>query len=168
MSLITVKDYICTHFEFSELYPAEHLLNVLNVKDAFFAGGYFRDQLNGVEFKDVDIFIPGFEPMDDMCDDELRYNVASASEFTIGGVRYNAISLRNKLDLETTLRRMDIGLCQIGMTNRHEIVATQAYLDDVANKTLTILQQPRSDADQDHIKRVQAKYPAHQLVYACT
>lgn len=145
--------------------PAEEvpqLLQTLGVPEFYLAGGFFRDLLNGREWKDIDVFIPGDEPLED-AEECHRYDLAKVAEFTFNKHLVNVIKLNHAHTFESILERMDIGLCQIGMKG-HEVFATQAYLDDVANKTITVLHPPESEQDYDHLKRVQAKYPDFEVV----
>ncbi|TCV62325.1 hypothetical protein [Neorhizobium sp. S3-V5DH] len=137
----------------------------VGVERYWIAGGYFRDQEAGIPFKDIDVFIPGSDPLpnDGSC---IRYDLASAAVATIAGAEVNFIRLFHAHTLETVLKRMDIGICQIGRDRVEGTVVTQAYLDDVTNRTLTLMTRPETEADFDHIKRVKAKFPEHKVVCA--
>lgn len=166
--LITIREIIdplwgFTDTAYADLNAVDNLFRIMGAGPAYIAGGYFRDIENGRPFKDIDVFLPGEEPS---CNDEpLRYDLHGAVEVTVSGVTVNVIRLRHRVNLVSTLTRMDIGLCQIGLDDG-KLVATQAYLDDVANKTITVKFPPQNEADHDHITRVAAKYPDFAVVHA--
>lgn len=135
--------------------------------DFYVAGGYFRDKLNRRPFKDVDVFVPGpADPATATADDLVRYDVTCAQEIEANGTVYNIVFLGHQWGLKGILDRMDIGLCQIGMGRDGQVYCTEAYLADVKNNTLTILAEPVTPADFDHIERVKAKYPDMTVVEA--
>jgi hypothetical protein len=134
----------------------------LHMEDYIIAGGFYRDKLNNVPFKDVDVFLPwGDETLDEM---PCGYDVKLTKEIEHAGVKINIISLNFKADVGALLKSFDLGICQIGRDAEGNIVASQAYLDDVANKTLTVLRNPETHYSEAHIKRVVAKYPDFQLI----
>lgn len=147
-----------------EIIPLHRLMGVLGVSDYFIAGGYLRDRLNKRSFKDIDVFLPGSEtlPADFPV---LRYDLTTATTAYMEDMtELNLIRLGHAHDLESILTRMDIGLCQIGMGSDGRLHATQAYLDDVQARRVTVLHSPEAPSDFDHIERVARKYPDFQLV----
>lgn len=146
---------------FPEASYVERLLYSIRIPNSFLAGGYFRDKEHGQPFRDLDVFIAGYEPPGDdvigLEDDD--YKRPFSFELTYEGIPLNHIRLRGKLNMAQILARFDMGFCQIGLLNG-ETVATQAYLDDVANKTLTITRQTSAD----HVERIRAKYPDYRLI----
>ncbi|MEY9719295.1 hypothetical protein ABIA22_001785 [Sinorhizobium fredii] len=149
----------------ARLHAVDELMQTLDISTYWIAGGYLRDREAGIKHKDIDVFLPGDEPLE-MAEGCHRYDLATACVVRLGDEEVNFIRLQHRHTLETVLRRMDIGICQIGRTSDGKIVATQTYLDDVANKTLTILEPPQTEHDTDHIRRVKAKFPDHRVIYA--
>ncbi|MDX0260504.1 hypothetical protein GOC60_04675 [Sinorhizobium meliloti] len=147
------------------LHKVDGLMQTLDISDYWIAGGYLRDREAGIEHKDIDVFLPGDQPLE-LAEDGIRYDLDTACVIRLGDEEVNFIRLQHRHTLETVLGRMDIGICQIGRDQSGTIVATQAYLDDVQNKTLTILEPPRTEHDTDHIRRVRAKFPDHRVIYA--
>ncbi|RVL01915.1 hypothetical protein [Sinorhizobium meliloti] len=147
----------------ANLAEVDALMRLLGVGTYWIAGGYLRDREAGIKPKDIDVFLPGGEPLEEA--QGIRYDLAHTCVIHLGGVEVNFIRLNHRHTLETVLGRMDIGICQIGRDQSGTIVATQAYIDDVRNKTLTILEPPRTEHDTDHIRRVRAKFPDHRVIY---
>lgn len=145
------------------LYKVDALMRTLGISTYWIAGGYLRDREAGIAHKDIDVFLPGDEPLEQS--EGIRYDLDTACVVRLGDEEVNFIRLQHRHTLETVLGRMDIGICQIGRDPSGTIVATQAYLDDVRNKTLTILEPPRTEHDTDHIRRVRAKFPDHRVIY---
>lgn len=146
--------------------PVSRLMWIAQTPKWFIAGGFLRDYHSGIQWKDVDVFIPGDMPPEASSDDAIRYDLDSVTEATLDvGIEVNLIGMKRKLDLADILSRMDIGLCQIGMRPDGEVVATKAYLDDYHNKTITVLWRPYNASDRDHIDRVRRKYPNHTIIY---
>ncbi|RVG58462.1 hypothetical protein [Sinorhizobium meliloti] len=150
-------------FDDAGLYEVDALMHTLGITTYFIAGGYLRDREAGIEPKDIDVFLPGDQPLDDY--KGVRYDLNTATVIHVKGFEVNLIKLNHRHTLETVLTRMDIGICQIGRDLNGTFMVTQAYLDDVKNKTLTILEPPRTEADTDHISRVKAKFPDHRVIY---
>jgi hypothetical protein len=150
---------------FYEIFFVETLLATLGIQNYVIAGGYVRDKLHGVPFKDIDIFLPGNEPADEAAASDIDYGdvdyrIASSHNLTYRDLLLNFVRLRSNLKTEQVLSRMDIGLCQVGLDEQRRVVATQAYLNDSANRTLTVLRQSHSD----HVQRVRAKYPDYKVI----
>jgi hypothetical protein len=151
--------------KFPELDLAVKLAHVTQIDRYFVAGGYLRDRLNNRPFKDIDIFVPGHEPLDEGDTMGIRYDLRGAMELTAGdGTVLNIVRLDQRHTLKSILERMDIGLCQIGVDTDGDIYCTEAYLRDVKNNTLTVMFTPSTEADHDHIARVSAKYPDMRVV----
>lgn len=153
--------------KFPELELIDRLQYILDLKPGsyFVAGGYVRDKLNNREFKDIDVFLIGDEPL---YEDEammIRYDLRGAIELEApNGIKVNLIRLGERHTLKSILERMDIGLCQIGVDTDGEFYCTEAYLRDVKNNTLTQMFVPTTPADHDHLARVSAKYPDMRVV----
>jgi hypothetical protein len=160
--LHVVHNRLQTITRFPEASLVERFLYTIGIRKFFIAGGYFRDKEHGQPFKDLDIFIPGYEPPGDdvigTIDDDYKRPFSFELTFE-EDIPLNFIRLRGKLNLVQVLTRFDICFCQIGL-RAGETVATQAYLDDAANKTLTITRETSSD----HIERIQTKYPDFRLI----
>jgi hypothetical protein len=143
-----------------ELIQVEMLLLALNVPRYVIAGGYFRDKVHDVPFKDIDIFIPANGPREQADDTDVDYRIEASYVLTYRDLTLNFVRLSDNLSTAEVLSRMDIGLCQIGMDEQGQIVATQAFLDDTKNRTLTI----KRRSESGHIERVHAKYPHFKLI----
>ncbi len=164
MTLLTVRNYLDTLFNWPEVDAVQNFLSIFGSPEAYIAGGYFRDRLAGKPWKDVDVFLPGDEPVSEGAE-VIRYDLSNASVAILDGVQVNFIKMREKLDLAGVLARMDIGICQVGYDAKAgTLVGTQAYVDDVANKTLTLIAPEETDGDRDHLKRVMEKYPDHTII----
>lgn len=150
--------------EYPELDTVLRFLSLLNVQTYYIAGGYFRDKLLGVTPKDVDVFIPGVQPLDIWFDEKIRYSLEDTLDFEVEGVRINIVKLFNDHTFETVLQRMDIGLCQIGYLNG-DIVATPEFVRDRDEKTITVLFPVTTEGDHDHVQRVIAKYPDYEVKF---
>lgn len=153
-------------FAFWETLDVQNLMAAVNTTRPYWiAGGFLRDKLLGVPFKDIDVFVPGDEPVDPDEPKALRYRLAAVAEVTMNGRSINIIGLRRQLSFADVLETMDIGLCQVGLKD-WKVYATRAYLKDVADKTITVLHEPNTPSDYDHIERVRQKYPEHAVVHA--
>jgi hypothetical protein len=144
-------------WEFCEFEQVRMTLGLLGFTNYFAAGGYFRDKRLGKDWKDIDLFVPGKEGTEDLGNE---YDLSSAHEFILDGIRVNIIFMGGPHDMKSVLERMDIGLCQIGYHNG-KLLCTQGYLDDVKNKTITWL--TPSD-NRGHLNRIMEKYCDFKLV----
>jgi hypothetical protein len=151
---------------FPEVATVDEMMRAFNVKTYFIAGGYYRDKLNGRDFKDIDVFVPGLESLENSPRElAIRYDQFTAAEIEHEGLAINVIGLHAAHSLTTLLNRMDIGLCQIGKGLNGKVYCTRAYLEDVTSNTLSVRFKPSIDSDFDHIQRVSAKYPEMPVVH---
>lgn len=142
---------------------AQELLRFVGIDHYVIAGGFFRDILHGVPWKDVDVFISGDLPKPPEGAREYDH-IGDALCLEFAGIPINLIRFKHALDVAVVLKRMDIGLCQIGMGTDGKLVSTEAYIRDHARRELTVMFDPQTDFCHDHIKRIQEKYPDHKLV----
>jgi len=117
------------------------------------------------------VFVIGDVPVAE-ADPCHRYDLENAATFLLppareGGdqVEVNVIRLRHDFSFAEVLGRMDIGLCQLGLDADGHLWATEECQRDVAKRTITVLFPPESDRDYDHLRRVQVKYPDHEVVW---
>lgn len=124
-------------------------------------GGFYRDLLTNRPWRDVDVFIPGDIPVGEGAE-ELEYDLSKNDEFEYDGIKVNIITLQGRHTLESLLLRCDVGICQVGayLDRPNEVYATQEFVDDLANKTLTVTRRTR----WNHLERVQAKFPEHATI----
>lgn len=139
---------------------AEYISQELGHTDYYIVGGFLRDTMDDKPFKDVDIFIPGPEPLTDDDGAELEYDLSTNYPVEVDGIELNIIHMNGAHTLDTLLTRCDVGICQIGMDTDGRVYATDEYVNDVANKTLTVTRKSR----WGHLARVIAKYPEHTVI----
>lgn len=139
------------------LQTAAGVLKERDVPAYHIAGGVFRDLLNGKAPKDVDVFIPS--ECDNVAPD---YEIWGPETETRSGIEINLIKCPLDMTLENLLDRIDIGLCQIGVTSESpgQIFATDAFFRDCCSRTLTVTRETRVR----HLKRVMEKFPDHRLI----
>jgi hypothetical protein len=109
----------------------------------FLIGGALRDTDLGVDMRDVDIFVSGYDtdPDPEDCEDDGERNAYLLRAYTQPwmGVELNLVFLRGEWDLERATDRCDFGICQIGydpVTDR--TYRSNAYNKDRLNKTFTL------------------------------
>jgi hypothetical protein len=160
------------------------ILKLFTTDRVMIAGGALRDLHHGVAIKDLDIFIYGpvtegnvlFElPVDWALDYSViagessapMRGIAAVANYITGNAEHiNLISAPELPDFETVLKRMDFGICQIGMGKDGIVKATQAYLDDFNGDSFTYQDNGYADAEQSWVRwnRLKVKYPDHKLI----
>lgn len=162
--------------------------------EAILAGGALRDNLMGKPVKDLDVFFAAGSPIaaTDMIVN-VQDSLPASIESIIAGEEYrewvgdqllavatleplsfdtidlpqvNLIALPTGATLQSTVGRIDFGICQVGLTIREEFI-TEAFTKDFNEKTFTFTK----DADQWPYSerrwlRLREKYPDFKLVGA--
>lgn len=125
----------------------------------FLVGGAIRDTDFGIAFKDVDIFVSGYETDPDPkaeLGDRNAYLMRAYSEWYMG-FEINIIFMRRPWTLEQIADRCDFGICQTAwcpVTDR--TYRSDAYAADLNNHTLTIAR----STHPDRFVRMKAKFPS--------
>lgn len=154
------------------------------------AGGALRDRYHSVPVKDLDIFLPysteavknvrrvfddaGFSLFQEA---HMEYEEMTDCLLVLGfrdlhGLLpdVNIIFLRENVsaDHEQVVERIDFGICQIGVFLNENGVAefyyTNAFVEDVLNKTFTLVREYDQDRSLRRFERLKQKYPNHRLV----
>lgn len=137
----------------------------------FLAGGWLRDQDNGIDTKDVDIFIVD-------ADDSTRWDVSPMISYTKYYGNYGECEMRddvvgvlqsekNGVDvvmmeqdcIVEIINNFDVSICQIYgevIDGKLEVYASKEYLD--WKEKGIIYQYTDIPTSQDHIDRVEAKF----------
>ena len=129
-------------------------------REWFIIGGALRDTYLGLEMKDVDIFVSGFDT-DPIPDGEVEDGARNAyllRAYTVPwmGFELNIIFLRGVWDLKRAADRCDFGICQIGYDPVTEVTyRSDAYVLDCSNYTLTLCR----DTVPERKQRMQTKFP---------
>lgn len=131
----------------------------------FVGGGYLRDFYYGLPFKDVDVFVCGFETdampegAEDLgeCNAYLHHCVTEHYR----GIEINLIFFRGDFwTLELVAERNDCGPCQISWCPEEDrMYVTELFKTDYANRTCTV----DRDTRREHIDRVATKLNATVL-----
>lgn len=127
----------------------------------FIIGGALRDTDMGLQMKDVDIFVSGYDndPIPEGAEDGAR-NAYLLRAYTVPwmGFELNIIFLRGVWDLQRAADRCDFGICQIGYDPTTDVTyRSDAYRTDRSMHTLTLCR----DTVPERKKRMQAKFPTH-------
>lgn len=158
--------------------------------EAILAGGAVRDLYHGKPVKDLDIFVHA-EGADIWQIEELltrafpdtrrlqlanfsscylNTDCASSISFEIrsllGPVELNVIHLNGQPTHMTVLRRMDFGICQIGVCKWH-LFFTPEFVEDAKNKTFTVTRcdhEAGLERTLQRWERLREKYPEHTLI----
>lgn len=150
---------------FDLLAPHASVMDVLDLihseRPFWIAGGYLRDQHLGRGFKDIDVFFSGTATR---CEDSDRYG--SAHWITVAGTEVNLIFKEAEHDITSLVQSFDIGLCQIIRARDGAVYATDRYLKDVRDRTITVLRRPEIPSDFEHIQRVHEKFPNFTVIHA--
>jgi hypothetical protein len=148
------------------------------------AGGVVRDLVNGVEQKDIDIFVPymGHERNGRVATFADGYSAQFYQEpfhyiteevATVWGVDADYIPLpiqiiemANGYVPMDRVRLMDFGICQFWLDEDGLVTGTAAAWDDTEMNTFTLLR-PESDGERARSMRrwdrLSQKYPGYQL-----
>lgn len=153
LALQAAKDYMIT------TYGRCWLTGRPDMPDWYIVGGFLRDVMDDRDFKDIDIFIPGGQPIPEGAE-ELEYDLSKNFEVEVDGFLLNIIHMNGAHNLETLLTRCDVGRCQIGMDTDGQVWATDNYVNDVANNTLTVTRVSR----WDHLVRMEVKFPDARII----
>ncbi len=131
-------------------------------RKCFIAGGFYRDIATGRDYKDIDIFIPG-DCQDNGNTIDVEYDLMNTPVVTRDGVQVNLIWMVQNLDLESTMRRMDFAICQIGATAEEPfaVVCTEQFEQDLLSETLTLTRVTRDE----RIERITDKFPGWDIKY---
>lgn len=132
-------------------------------------GGLLRDHDMHKPFKDIDIFINGYDtdmlPVGAEIGDKNAFllRAYTVEAYPYKGDRYeiNLIFMRgDQWTLESMSDRCDFGICQIGWCPEQDReYRSKAYIFDKGNNTLTLCR----NTTKDRVKRMQDKFPNHKL-----
>lgn len=136
-------------------------------REWWIVGGALRDADLGHRFKDIDIFINGYEtdllPEGDIdLGDRNAYllRAYTVKEYPYKGERFeiNLIFMRgSNWSLKTMTDRCDFGICQIGWDPAdNRVYRSSTYLHDFSSKTLTLTR----ETSRERTRRMQNKFPA--------
>lgn len=143
---------------------------------AIIAGGWLRDRLNGVEAKDLDIFVLGVHNREDfpfsqqsyvaLYDDMRyfgRYDDSVMREDVLGVLKYKSKMIDHVLMKTYTAREViynfDVSVCQIWAElegDRLKVYATQDYMDYVNYGIIYVY--TNIPTCESHLERVRLKY----------
>jgi hypothetical protein len=155
--------------------------------DAVLAGGALRDLVNGVEIKDLDIFVPWSLEAYNGMRERLRLEGATLGQyvppfaasygsmkdviailgFEFRGLPLNIIFLSSeeeKFSVYSVISRIDFGICQIGMNREGILQVTPAFLNDLTRKTFTNLRFGDEPRARRRWERISQKYPGWRAV----
>lgn len=168
-------------------------LEVATGRTPVLAGGALRDRYHSVPVKDLDIFLPHsagtvkavrevFDTAHFSCFQEVHMEYEEMTDCQLVLVfrdflgllpDVNIIFLREDVsaDPEQVVERIDFGICQIGVFLNENGVAefyyTNAFVEDVLNKTFTLVREHDQDRSLRRFERLKQKYPNHRLVTSC-
>lgn len=133
----------------------------------FICGGALRDTDLGKPFKDVDVFVSGFEtdpePRDEFgLADIGDRNAYLMRAFTIDfmGFDINVILMRTPWTLQTIAERCDFGICQIAWCpETDQTYRSEPYLHDINDRTVTATRATHPE----RWERMQAKFPLYRM-----
>ena len=163
------------------------LLEVENICEqsvkCFIAGGYLRDTLNKIPFKDLDIMvvptdgIDAFEFVEMLSDLEgfvlekdltwLCEYLSDMDERGVDGVvmgKYKDVDTqfifyREGLTQTQITEDMDMNICQITMNSKGHVVETEAFLEGFLNSEIVMMHSYSKKRQESRIKRMLEKYP---------
>lgn len=135
-------------------------------REWWIVGGALRDTDLGVDFKDVDIFIKGYDtdllPKGEVdLGDRNAYllRAYTVKDYPYKGERFeiNLIFMRGEhWSLESMTDRCDFGICQIGWDPKNNrTYRSSAYLKDHHEKTLTLTR----ETSRERKSRMENKFP---------
>lgn len=153
--------------------------------EAFIGGGYLRDLDNGVEPKDIDIFVlqrgdntfdvvsvalaSTHEGTDVTVSSKYDHqDIVGVYEFTSDdGVPLNIIACKGDEDAQAVfmgkqLSRFDLGICRIAFTGM-TLMKTQAYVADKALRQLSILNPWNYERSVARARRIAQRYPGWRV-----
>lgn len=168
--------------------PRALLLEVENICEnevkCYVAGGYLRDTLNGVKFKDIDIMVTpndshidafefvemlgdleGFEIVKDLtwlCEYLSDMDDRGVDGVVMGqyqGVEVQFIFYRNEMTQQEITEDMDINICQITLSSDDNVIETEAFLEGFAESKIVMMHSYSEKRQQSRIERMLAKYP---------
>lgn len=130
-------------------------------------GGLLRDSDLNRPFKDIDIFINGYDtdllPQGAEIGDKNAYllRAYTVNDYPYKGERYeiNLIFMRgDQWTLEKMSDRCDFGICQVGWCPLEDReYRSDAYVHDKTKKTLTISR----NTSKERYERMKSKFPTH-------
>lgn len=157
-----------------------------DIPGASLAGGYLRDAVLGGTPKDIDIFIPYVEPyvidrvMQSYSAVEMKgakympqqevtriWDVVDSikTELSTRKLPVQIIMLNKGLNIEERIQQYDFGLCQI-WTEGEIVYCTQSFVDDVNNKTCSLIvceDDTQFQRSMRRFDRFKQRYPDLQL-----
>lgn len=139
-------------------------------REWWIVGGLLRDVALYRQWKDIDIFINGYDTdlMPEDCDDPGASNAYLLRAYTVKDYPYkdekyeiNLIFMRgHNWSLTKITDRCDFGICQIGwcpVTN--ETYKSEAFEADKRNQTLTLFR----ETTVERVERMKSKFPGWTL-----
>lgn len=78
-------------------------------------------------------------------------------------IPYNII-ISKLTDPMKIVEEFDFGLCQIGMTTDGKLLMTEAFLTDINNKTITVINSREEPRQIKRIKRMKEKFPDFTVI----
>lgn len=151
---------------------------------AVISGGYLRDRLNGVQPKDIDVFVPGmsldqFVSMKKAFPDSHKETFSGAMDYVSGGevaschvlgdvsgIPIQMIELYGQESYKDRYKINDFGQCQC-MDDGVHFEGTGLFVDDRVNHTFTldVCEDKRQfDRSMRRWERLKERYPDHTLV----
>lgn len=126
----------------------------------YIIGGFCRDLLLGRSYKDVDIFVPGPEPVPEGSE-ELEYDLSQNYVVYQDGIELNVIYMQGAHTIASLINRCDIGICQVGTDAKGEFMfCTEDFVNDMTDNTLTVTRPTR----RNHLQRMLQKFPGCTLI----
>ncbi len=130
-------------------------------------GGMLRDERIGRPYKDIDIFVHGYDtdllPTDAHDGDANAFllRAHTVEHFWYGGVyEINLIFMRGEWTTKRLADRCDLGFCQIAWTPSEGLYESDAYIADMANNTMTLYRA----TSRDHVDRMRMKFPYREYL----
>jgi|HubBroStandDraft_4_1064222.scaffolds.fasta_scaffold00554_13 hypothetical protein len=154
----------------------------LHFPEVVLAGGALRDLSRGKPIKDVDLFVNPHEKDTEfmvvnfeaelkscalMHDDSYPPKRCLQDIYRFSWADYMAevIVVTDPIitDIPSLVDTFDIGLCQVGMDRRGTIYASSAFWKDMAQQTLTVVNDRTPVSTWRRLNRIGAKYPEYTI-----
>lgn len=149
-----------------QLLEINHLL-----PDCVISGGFLRDNILGVPYRDVDIFVStGVHPLAKMGFRKTELFETDYDHDRINAIwnldSYNVIEVSDYVSAKNSNDYNDIGLCKISWSRVEGLLIDPRFIEDAANKTLTVHRHDWGETGvRAHLDRLKLKFPDYTEVW---
>lgn len=144
--------------------------------NATVAGGFLRDEVLGVPYRDIDIAVPydchdlvglGFTYLSAEMDDKDYQHDKIKAVWSRG--EWNVIEYADNTDTTAMNTYIDIGLCKISWNFHEGLVMHPGFIKDMMDQTLTVYRTGWGEEGvEKHLARLKEKFPSYNVVREVT